>query len=194
MEEDPTLHLGREASTGFLMLLLATVLETLSALLRTPQPPDREIFHNPLFATHTGFGLLGYAAFMVAAAYGFLFLRLYREIKRRRFSVFFGQLPPLEVLERMILGALAVGFVALTGTLLSGAAWAQQEFRGEWLQDPKLWATFVIWGFYGLTLLLRRLRRLQGRQLAIASQAGIIAILFSLIGVNFYLTNFHGFR
>lgn len=184
---------GREASTGFLMLLVASVLETLSAVLRTPAPPDLEIFHNPLFATHTGFGLLGYTAFMVAATYGFLFLRLYHEIKRRRFTVFFGQLPSLEVLERMMTGALTVGFVALTGTVVSGAVWAEQTFEDPWLRDPKFLLTFAIWGFYGLTLVLRRLRRLQGRQLALASLAGVAAILFSLLGVNLFLTEVHGF-
>ena len=184
---------GREASTGFLMLLAATFLETLSAVLRTPSPPDREIFHNPLFATHTGSALLGYTAFMVAATYGFLFLRLYHEIKRRRFSVFFGQLPPLEVLERMMLGAMVVGFVALTGTVISGAIWARQEFQAPWLRDPKMLLTFAIWLFYGVTLLLQRLRRLQGRQLALAALAGVVAILFSLLAVNLFLTQVHDF-
>ncbi len=176
------------------MLGIATVLEILSAVLRTPEPPDREVFHNPLFATHTGCSLLGYAAFLVAATYGFLFLRLYQEIKRRRFSVFFGQLPPLEVLERMMAGAILVGFVALTGTLITGAFWAQQEFRNEpWWSDPKIGVTLVIWAFYGLILLLRRLHRLQGRQLAVASLAGVAAILFSLLGINLFLTELHGF-
>lgn len=184
---------GREASTGFLMLLVASVLETLSAILRTPSPPDREIFHNPLFATHTSFALLHSTAFMVAATYGFLFLRLYHEIKRRRFSVFFGQLPPLEVLERMMSGALLVGFTALTGTMIAGAVWAKQAFEGPWLRDPKVLTTFAIWLFYGVVLLLLWLRRLQGRQLALAALAGVAAILFSLLGVNLFLTEVHGF-
>ena len=185
---------SREASTGFLMLLMASVLEVLSSVLRTSTPPDLEIFHNPLFATHTGFGLLGYTAFMVAATYGFLYLRLYYEIKRRRFSVFFGQLPPLEVLERMMTGALFIGFTALTGTVVSGAFWAQQEFQDQpWWLDPKIWATSVIWLFYGLTIVLRRFGRLQGLQLALAALAGVVAILFSMLGVNLFLTEVHGF-
>jgi hypothetical protein len=70
---------------------------------------------HPLFASHVSLALLGYAAFVVAAGYGFLFLELYRELKAARFSTFYGKLPPLEVLERMMTGALGVGFVALTG-------------------------------------------------------------------------------
>lgn len=185
---------GREASTGFLMLLLASVFEILSSILRTSNPPDRELFHSWLFATHTSFGLLGYTAFMVASVYGFLFLRLYREIKRRRFSVFFGQLPPLEVLERMIMGAILVGWVALVGTLVTGAVWANQEYQDRaWWSDSKVLATFAIWAFYFLALLLRRTGWLQGRQLALVSIVGVAAILFSLIGINLFLTDLHDF-
>jgi ABC-type transport system involved in cytochrome c biogenesis permease subunit len=46
---------------------------------------------------------------------------------------------------------------------------------------------------YALALLLRRLRRWQGRQTALASLAGLAAILFSLMAVNFFFTDFHEF-
>ncbi len=185
---------GKASSTGFLILSIAGLLEVLSSLLRTPDPPYREIFHNPLFSTHAGFGLLGYAAFAVAAGYGILFLRVYHEIKRRRFSVFFGKLPPLEVLERMMVGSLITGFVALAGAVVSGAIWAEQLFEGAWLRDPKILFTVATWAFYGLALTLRRLRHWHGRQTAIASLAGFVAVLFSLIAVNFFLTDLHGFH
>ena len=89
-------------------------------MLTRANPPQREIFHDPLFAAHVSLALLGYAAFVVGAGYAFLFLQLYRDLKAGRFSTFYGKLPPLEVLERMMLGALSVGFVALTGAVLTG--------------------------------------------------------------------------
>lgn len=187
-------HLGQERSTGFLMLSLACFFEVLSALLRTRNPPDLEIFHSPMFAIHVSCGLLGYAAFAVAAGYGFLFLRLYSEIKRGRFHVFFGKLPPLEVLERMTSVALAVGFFALTGSVITGATWAQKLFGGTWFTDPKFLVTLATWAFYGLALALRRWRRWQGRQTAMASIAGFAAILFSVLAVNLFLSNIHEFR
>ncbi len=185
---------GKVPSTGFWTLSLACLFEILSSLLRTPTAPYREIFHNPLFSAHAAFGLLGYAAFAVAAGYGFLFLRLYLEIKRRRFSVFFGKLPPLEVLERMMTGALLAGFLALTGAVISGAVWAEQLFAGAWLRDPKILFTVATWGFYGIVLVLGKFRRWHGRQTAIASLAGFAAVLFSLIAVNFFLTELHDFN
>ena len=183
---------GRARSTGFWLVSLVFFFQLLSSVLTRPNPPDRPIFHEPFFAVHVSLALLGYAAFVVAAGYGFLFLQLYRDLKAGRFSTFSGKLPPLEVLERMMLGALFVGFVALTGAVVTGAFWAQRHFDAWW-QDPKILVTFATWVLYAAALLLRRLRRWQGRQTALASLTGFGAILFSLVAVNIFFTDFHGF-
>lgn len=184
---------GRESSTGFWLAALVFVFQLLASLLHRPNPESRELFHDPIFATHVALALLGYAAFAVAAAYGFLFLVLYRELKGARFSVFYGKLPSLEVLERMLVGALGLGVVALTGAVAAGAFWAQRLYHESWLRDPKILATIVTWAIYTTALVLRRLHRWQGLQTAIASLAGLAAILFSLFAVNFFFSNFHTF-
>lgn len=183
---------GRERSTGFWMVSLVFFFQLLSSLLTRPEPPNLEIFHNPFFAFHVSLALLGYAAFVVGAGYAFLFLQLYRELKAGRFSTFYGKLPPLETLERMMLGALSVGFVSLTGAVITGAVYAERLDQ-PWLHDPKILITLATWVLYAAALLLRRLRRWQGRQTALASLAGLGAILFSLMAVNFFFTDFHGF-
>jgi ABC-type uncharacterized transport system permease subunit len=184
---------GRERATGCWMVSLVFFFQLLSSVLRRPEPPDRELFHSPMFATHVSLALLGYAAFVVAAGYGFLFLRLYAELKAGRFSTFFGRLPPLEVLERMMAGALVVGFVALTGAVITGVVWAQRNFAETWIHDPKIAFTFATWTLYGVALLLRRTRHWQGRPTALISLAGLVTILFSLLAVNLLFTDFHGF-
>ncbi|HKV12356.1 MAG TPA: cytochrome c biogenesis protein CcsA [Thermoanaerobaculia bacterium] len=184
---------GRERSTGFWILSMVFFFQLLSSVLMRPNPPDREIFHNPFFALHVSLALLGYAAFVVAAGYAFLFLQLYRELKAGRFSTFYGKLPPLETLERMMIGALSVGFVTLTGAVATGAFWAERLYHDQWLHDPKILVTLATWVLYAAALVLRRLRRWQGRQTALASLAGLCAILFSLVAVNFFFTDFHGF-
>jgi ABC-type uncharacterized transport system permease subunit len=183
---------GRERSTGFWMVLLVFFFQLLSSILARPNPPDRAIFHDPFFAVHVSLALLGYAAFVVSAGYAFLFLQLYRDLKGGRFSTFYGKLPPLAVLERMMLGALYAGFVALTGAVVTGAFWAERIYAG-WLLDPKIVFTLITWALYAAALLLRRLRRWQGRQTALASLAGLASILFSWVAVNFFLSNFHDF-
>lgn len=184
---------GNERSTGFWMVSLVFFFQLLSSLLARPNPPDRAIFHDTFFGVHVSLALLGYAAFVVASAYAFLFLQLYRDLKGGRFSTFYGKLPPLEVLERMMIGALSVGFVTLTGAVVTGAVWAERLYHDAWMRDPKILITFATWALYAAALLLRRLRRWKGRQTAIASLAGLGAILFSLVAVNFFFSDFHGF-
>lgn len=183
---------GRERSTGLWLVSLVFAFQLLASLLGGGVPPDREIFHSALFASHVSLALLGYAAFVVAAGYGFLFLALYRELKGGLFATFYGRLPPLEVLERMMTGALVVGFLSLTGAVALGVFWAETTFPGQWLRDPKILLTFATWALYGVALLLRRTRRWRGRQTAIASLAGLGAILFSLLVVNLLFSEFHG--
>jgi ABC-type uncharacterized transport system permease subunit len=185
---------GRERSTGFWMVALVFFFQLLSSVLARPNPPDLPIFHDVFFSAHVSLALLGYAAFVVGAGYAFLYLQLYRDLKAGRYSTFYGKLPPLEVLERMMLGALRTGFLALTGAVLTGAFWAERLYGGGWLHDPKILVTLVTWMIYALALLLRRLRRWQGRQTALASLAGLGVILFSLVAVNFFFTGFHGFH
>jgi ABC-type uncharacterized transport system permease subunit len=187
-------RLGNERSTGFWLISIAFFFSLLSSVLAGSTPPRHELLHNPLFFGHAVLALVGYAAFAVAASYAFLFLRLYHELKGGRFSLFFGKLPPLEVLERMMSGALVVGFVALTGAVLAGLVWAREVLPpGEWLGDTKILATLVTWALYAGALLLRRLRRWQGREVAIASLAGFATVLFSLFAVNLWLSDFHSF-
>jgi len=183
--------LGGERTTGLWLVGQVLVFQILAVVLHDPRPPRRELFEHPIFGIHVFLALLGYAAFAVAASYGFLFLRLYRELKAARFSVFYGKLPPLEVLERMMSGALLVGFAALSGALLDGVFWAQKIRHVTWQHDPMILLTLATWLLYGLALLLRRLRHWQGRQTALASLAGLGVIVVSLVAVHAMVAGFH---
>ena len=184
--------LGGERATGVWLVGQVFVFQLLAVVLAEGQPPRREMFEHPLVGIHVFLALLGYAAFAVAASYGFLFLGLYRELKGTHFSVFYGKLPPLEALERMMSGALIVGFFALTGALLDAAVWVRQLTASDWRSDPMVMLTVATWALYGGALLLRRFRRWQGRQTAVASLAGLGVIVVSLVAVHTLVAGFHG--
>jgi ABC-type transport system involved in cytochrome c biogenesis permease subunit len=183
--------LGRDRSTGVWILSLVFVLQVLASVLERPDPPELHLFRSPLFSIHIGSALLGYAAFVVAGGYGFLFLALYRELKSGTFRLFYGRLPPLETLDRMTSGALTVGFVGLSVAVVAGLLWALKiDYRG-WLRDTKILLTLATWCLYGAALLLRRLQHWQGRQTALASIAGLLVILLSLLISNFLGQGLH---
>jgi ABC-type uncharacterized transport system permease subunit len=185
---------GRERSTGFWMVGIVFFVQLLASLLDRPETAhSSEVLRSAVFASHAFLALVAYAAFVMAAAYGFLFLELYRELKSGVFTLFYGKLPPLEVLERMMTGALQVGWLALTGATAIGAVWAYRLQGEGWIRDPIILLTLATWGLYGVALLLRRTQQWQGRQTAVVSLAGLGAILLSLVVVNFVVGDFHGF-
>lgn len=185
---------GRERSTGFWIVSVVFLVQLLASVLRRPEAShDSEVLQSAIFAAHAFLALMAYAAFVMAAAYGFLFLELYRELKSGLFSLFYGKLPPLENLERMMTGALQVGWTALTGAVAIGAVWAFRLYGQQWAKDPIILLTLATWALYGLALLLRRTQQWQGRQTAVVSLAGLGAILVSLVVVNFVVGDFHGF-
>lgn len=185
-------RIGRDRSTGVWMLALVFLFQLLASLLDQPEPPVLNLFRSPLFATHISLALLGYAAFVAGAAYGFVFLRLYRELKSGRFRTFYGKLPPLEVLERMMGGALEIGFGALTGAVVAGIVQGVQLGDPGWTTDPKVVTTLAVWLLYGVALVMRRLRRWHGRQTAVASLLGVAAIVVSMVTLNLFFGGFHG--
>lgn len=186
---------GRDRSTGFWIVSVIFFIQLLSSILRQPEMVAQSaLLKNAIFAAHVFLALVAYAAFVMAAAYGFLFLRLYRELKSGLFALFYGKLPPLAVLERMMAGALHIGWLALTGAVAIGVFNGFQRYgeSGElWVTDPMILLTLATWSLYGLALLLRRTQQWQGRQTAIVSVAGLCAILISLVAVNFLVGNFH---
>ena len=185
---------GKDSSTGVWLIGLAFLFQFLASLLARPGDSTREFPASPLLAVHVSLALIAYAAFAVASAYGALFLLLYRELKASRFTLFFGRLPPLAALDRMMAGAMLLGLAALTGAVVVGSLWARRLHGPAWSRDATFWVTLATWGLYVAALLLRRLRRWQGRQTAIASLVGLSVILVSLVAINALLTNFHAFR
>ncbi|MCB1037203.1 MAG: cytochrome c biogenesis protein CcsA [Acidobacteria bacterium] len=186
--------IGDERTTGVWMMTLVFLLQLLSSVTTGPEPPpELHLFRSPAFVVHISLALVGYSAAVVAAVYGFLFLSLHRELKSGRFRLFFGRLPPLEILDRMTTGALVVSFLGLAGAVAGGMVWGVHIGYAVWWRDPKVLLTVVVAAGFGTALLLRQLRRWQGRQLALTSVVGLLLILLSMMIGNFVSGGFHPF-
>ncbi len=78
---------------------------------------------------------------------------------------------------------LAVGLTLVLG-VMNIANFAHGEFF--------MLGAYAVWLLYGGAIVLQRLRRWQGRHVAIASLTGLGAVLFSLFAVNIW-SDFHTF-
>ncbi len=94
-------------------------------------------FAAPFFAVHVGALLFAYASFALACVIGITYVLLFRELKRRTPGVFFQRLPSLQVLDRMNMRAVWIGWLLLTIGLVGGAVWLR-DVSPQMANDPRL--------------------------------------------------------
>ncbi len=87
-------------------------------------------------------------------------------------------LPPLDTLERLAHAMLLFGFPCMTVGLVLGAVLVQETDLGAaYFLDPKVLASFAMWGLYVLLLFLRQSAGLRGRKAAYLSGAVLVVML-----------------
>jgi len=141
---------------------------------------------------HVGLVFAGILGFLVSSAAGAVYLWTRNRLKTKRLSGI-GRLPPLELLDRVQFRSMLFGFVFLTLGIATGGAWAALAFDASWVADWKVWFTFLIWAWYGAGLHLRIVLGWRGRWTALFSLFGVCAVIFSLVGINFLTSSWHGY-
>ncbi len=87
-------------------------------------------------------------------------------------------LPPLDTLERIAHAMLLFGFPCMTVGLILGAVLVQETSLGAaYFLDPKVIASYAMWGLYVLLLFLRQSAGLRGRKAAYLSGAVLVVML-----------------
>jgi len=101
--------------------------------------------------------------------------------------------PPAQNLEGLAFRLNAVGFVAWTFTLITGAVWAEHAWGRYWGWDPKEVWTFVIWVLYAAYLHARTTQGWSGRKAAWLSLAGYTAVVMNFTVVNVLFQGLHSY-
>ncbi len=193
------LRASRETSgTGFFVTAVCFLLQLVSSItISTPVPESPAILKDPIFNLHVTTSVFGYAALMLAAIYGSLYLMLYREIRGNRFGAVFEHIPSLDRLERYGLRATAFGFFFLTLAIMLGAMLYTRiplpVSSEKFFTDPKVLTTLLVWLVFGVTLLVRRIIHLEGRKLVLFWMSGFALTVISMTIINWFGTSFHSF-
>ena len=180
-------------NTGFFILLLALVFQTVSSLYIKNLTVIAPILRSRLLGFHVSAALLGYTAISLSAVYGFLYLMMYHEIKSSRFGLIYNRLPNLEMLEKMSHKSELFGFWMLSVAIAIGIFWLPKAFENFSYWDPKLVGTLVIWVLYAITLVAKRTLGWQGRKTMIISLVGFGFVFLSMTVINLYMSGFHTF-
>jgi ABC-type uncharacterized transport system permease subunit len=182
----------RNRSTGVFILPLVVLAQLVSSIGIRPSAVMNPLFHDPLFAIHTGTVTLAYSAFLLAGSYGLMFHLMYRALRRKQFGRIFERFPSLDVLARMTMGATLVGFLCLTAAIVVGIVWAQRVVP-DFYKDAKFLLTLLVWVVYGIALAGHHLARWDGRRVVSVALVGFALMLLSFAAVNLFLPSFHQF-
>jgi ABC-type transport system involved in cytochrome c biogenesis permease subunit len=184
----------RTTNTGFFILILALVFQSVSSIFIKDLNDIPEILRSRLLGFHVSAALLGYTAISLSAVYGLLYLMLYHEIRSTRFGLIYKRLPNLETLERMSHKSEVFGFVMLSVAIVVGMVWLPRAFASFSYWDPKLIGTLVIWILYAAGLTAKRQFGWQGRKTMIVSLVAFGFVFISMTVINIYLSAFHSFH
>jgi ABC-type uncharacterized transport system permease subunit len=187
------------SGTGFFVAAVAFLLQLGSSLtVRTEIVSEiKPLLRDPIFNLHVTTSVFGYAALILAAIYGGLYLLLYNALRRNEFGAIFEHIPSLSRLERYGTRATAAGFVFLTFAIALGVLLLQRfppiGSTGSMLFDPKVLTTLLVWLVFGVTLLIRQFAHVEGRRLVLFWMSGFALTVVSMTIVNAVATNFHSF-
>ena len=184
---------SKAKETGYFILNISFFFQLASSLFIRERLDVPEILRSNWFGLHVTSALIGYAAITISAAYGFLYLMLYHEIKASRFGVIYKKLPNLETLEKMNFIAITLAFGFLTLAIVAGFIWLPRAFTNFSYADPKLLGTIVIWSIYGIGILARKRGNLRGRSVMVLSICAFAIALFSMTIINMFFSGFHRF-
>ena len=162
-----------------------------SALSQRPAMPVSPLLEANWVPVHVSFALVGYAALILAFLAGLMYLIQERELKRHQPHAFYYRLPPLDTIDRLGLRALSIGFPFITLGILIGAVGASGAWGPDWIRDPKVALSFVLWFIYLLLVLSRVSAGWRGRKAAVLAILGMVMAAASW-SAN-YLSAHHAF-
>jgi cytochrome c-type biogenesis protein CcsB len=166
------------------------IIATFSSREIMPLPPALKSSWLPI---HASIAILANGFLALAFCGGIMYLLQERELKEKRFGLFYTRLPSLEALDNLNNHCLAVGFPLLTLGIITGSIWAKQTWGTYWQWDPKETWSLITWFLYAALLHQRFTVGWRGRRAAIMAVVGFAAALFTLWGVTYLLGGAHSY-
>lgn len=168
---------------GSFITALATILATLGLFVANPTHVVGGPVADWLLWVHIGLAFVGVSAFGFATAVSLVYLLQQRMLKRKSHSGLRRRLPPLQVLDRLALRSITIGFPFYTVALLLGSVQAVRE--GEGTLKVSYVLAVVSWIIYGFVLQARLVAGWRGPRAAMATAAGLavamaVVVLYSL--------------
>ncbi|MCB9541277.1 MAG: cytochrome c biogenesis protein CcsA [bacterium] len=161
---------------GSFVTALATVLAHFALIAAHPY---HELVTGPVAAwilrVHIGLAFIGVTGFAFATAVSLVYLIQARMLKQKAHSTLRRRLPPLDVLDRLSLRSIIIGFPFYTIALLLGSAQAVRQDTFE-IKLAYIFAA-ISWLIYGAVLQARLTAGWRGNRAAILTAVGLVATM-----------------
>ncbi|MBC8119749.1 MAG: cytochrome c biogenesis protein CcsA [Burkholderiaceae bacterium] len=147
----------------------------------------------PLFQVHLLLAILAYSLLTIAAIHAMLMATMERRLHGEatvpsgRMAFVIDRLPPLLAMEAVLFRLIAVGFLLLTATLVSGIFFSEQLFGRPLSFDHKTIFAIAAWLVFGGLLVGRRVFGWRGRTALRWTITGFVMLVLAYVGYHFVL-------
>ena len=173
---------------AFVMPVAAALYVSALAFPSEGEPVLVPALQNPtLLSIHVALMILSYS--VLAVAFGAAVMYLLQGDSGRRFA----WLPTPARCDELTYRAVLVGFPLLAAGVALGAFWANSAWGRYWGWDPKETAALVTWLIFAVYLHTRGVRQLRGSRGAWIVVGGFMAVMFTYLGVNLWISGLHSY-
>jgi cytochrome c-type biogenesis protein CcsB len=171
---------------------LAAAATVIAAQVPSGDQAAQPLLKSLWLGAHVLFIFMGEAALALACGLGILYLLQERAIKRKKPGFFFRRLPSLELLDSSGYAGVIAGFVMMTIGLITGVVYAKMVWGRFWSWDIKEVWSGITWLLYAALIHARLSVGWRGRKSAVMAIVGFAVVMFTFLGVNFFLAGHHG--
>lgn len=181
--------------TGFFIIAFATGAQLISSILASMLPEyGNNAVAAPGIGVHLIAAIFSFSSIAIAGLYSALYLLMFREIRTNHFALLFQRLPSLEILEKLTMHAVSVGFLFLTVTLGAGYIALSQINTPIIFLEPKMLTLLIIWLCYGTGLLIKPIIGWDIKHMAILFISLFIFATILILFMTIVSPTFHGIR
>ena len=169
------------AGLGSFVSALATLLVIFAFLGGQAAPSPTPTVLDGLLRVHIVLAFVGVTAFAFSTSVSVVYLMQARLLKQKSNVELRRRLPPLDVLDRLALKGIVLGFPFYTVSILLGSAYA---IRTDHLRASYVLA-IVSWAIYGVVLQARLTAGWRGQRAAVLTTAGLLVVLGAVAQYSF---------
>ncbi len=183
----------REQAFGVFIVGLIFVFVLLSNLFPAHHGTLPAFFQDKWVQVHIVTMLFSYTGFAISFIASAMYLMLFRELKEKNLKFFYSRLPALELLDKMSLESLTIGFIFLTIGIFISLSIGSEYLPHAWYFDVKILSVFATWLIYAGYLGARWFLNSSPRKSAYFSIAGFGWILISFLIISTLISNVHAY-